>query len=208
MNDKKLNRKQQTALKEKSAKRAYNNESRRESSEQNKRLIIETLVALLVEKKGGDVTFKEIADRSGLAERSIYRFYNDKEELHLAMDGFLNSYIESSVEQLRTMDVATFAKNAFLLFDRYEALVQAYIYSPFGQEARKLFRHKLNQLIALKLSQEKPSSQSLDRHKKIAVICSLINAKIWNDIRIDFGYSGEDIGDTIEWAISALIEKI
>jgi AcrR family transcriptional regulator len=189
------------------SRRTYDNKLRLESSAQNKKLIIETLVALLVETRGGDVTFKEIAKRSGLAERSIYRFYNDKEQLHEEMDRYLTTYIESSVEQLATMDVAKFARNAFQLFDQYEALVLAYLYSPFGQDARILFRKKLDRIILRKIQQEKPGT-SPKREKRVALICSMINAKLWQDVRQSFGFSGVDMGESVEWAIRTLISDL
>lgn len=188
--------------------RAYDNTSRQDKSAQNRRLILETLVQLLVEKKGHDVTFKEIAARTGLAERSIYRFYNDKEELHHEIDRFLMTYIEASVEQLLTMDVAAFAKNAFQLFDKYESLVLAYLYSPFGRATRQRFRKSLNQLILKKLAEENHLARNSQNQKKVAIICSLINANIWNDIREDYGFSGQEMGDTVEWAIRALIQGL
>jgi AcrR family transcriptional regulator len=189
-------------------KRSYDNATRLARATEGKKRIVETLVELLVEKKGGDVTFKEISARSGIPERTIFRFYTDKSELHSELDSYLGSYIGAAVVQLSTMDVAAFAKNAFLLFDKHEPLVLAYLYSPFGREARSLFRRKLNKLIDGKLRIEKKLSDNLATRKKIALICSLINAEIWNDIRKDFSYSGAEMGDSVDWAIRALIKEL
>jgi AcrR family transcriptional regulator len=189
-------------------KRAYNNESREKSSAQNKKLIIETFVQLLVEKKGADVTFREIAARTGLAERSIFRFYNDKDVLHEELDRYLMAYVQSSVEKLAEVNIAQFGKYAFSLFDKYESLILAYVYSPFGRQARSIFRQKLNQLLAAKLVQEKPVARTPEVQRRIALICSMINAKIWHDIREDYGFTGVEMGDTIEWAIRAMIKEL
>jgi AcrR family transcriptional regulator len=189
-------------------KRSYDNATRLARAAEGKKRIVETLVELLVEKKGGDVTFKEISSRSGIPERTIFRFYSDKIELHSELDRYLGSYIAATVEQLSTMDVAAFAKNAFLLFDKYEPLVLAYLYSPFGREARSLFRRKLNKLIDGKLRLQKKIGSDSSTAKKIALICSLINAEIWNDIRKDFSFTGADMGDSVEWAIRALIKEL
>jgi AcrR family transcriptional regulator len=194
--------------KKKQVKREYDNDSRTQKSLENRRLIVEALVFLLVEKEGGDVTFKDIANRTGLAERSIFRFYNDKEQLHAEMDRYLMTYIESSVDQLSTLGVAGFAMNAYRLFDKYESLVMAYIFSPFGQKTRALFRKKLNFLITSKLQAEKTFKLTTENQKKIALICSLINAKIWHDLKIDYGFTGEDMGDAVKWAIESLIKEL
>ena len=194
--------------KSKTSKRNYNNRTRRESIDKSKQAIVEALIALLVENRGGEVSFRDISKKAGVSERSIYRFFSDKAALHEEMDHYLASYIEASVDQLKHLNVAEFAKNAFLLFDKHAPLVLAYIFSPFGQELRKIFRLKLNKLIRSKILKEKKIIASKAVEKKIAVVCSLINAKIWSDLNTDYGYTGAELGDTVLWAVNRLIEDI
>jgi AcrR family transcriptional regulator len=203
-----MNKKTRKKAKPRIKTRAYDNSRRTKTSAENKQQIVTALVELLVEKKGGDVTFKEIAERTGLAERSIYRFYEDKETLHGELDQYLSSYLEASVNQMQQLSVSGFAQNAFLLFDKHQALVQAYLYSPFGRTARILFRKKLNKLIAAKILSEIKIDSTPEVNKKIAVISALINAKIWDDIRSDHGFSGSEIGVTIKWAVECLIKGL
>ncbi len=194
--------------KQKLGKRAYDNASRAKKSSQNQKLIVETLVELLVERKGGEVTFEAIAKRAKISDRTIYRFFKDKEALHQEMDRYLLTYLQAGMEQLDTMDVAGFAKNAYALFDRHEPLLIAYLYSPFGQEARLMFRKKLNHFIIAKVMQQKKLTMTKDTEKKLAVVVSLVNAKIWHDIRSDFGYTGQEMGDTMKWAVDTLLNNI
>jgi AcrR family transcriptional regulator len=189
-------------------KRAYNNTSRAEKSQAHQQEIIQTLVKLLVQNKGGDVTFEEIAQHSTVTVRSIYRFFKDKEELHAAMDSYLLSYLEASTEKIATMDVATFGQTAFSLFDEHESLMMAYLYSPFGKKARVLFRKKFNKQIIQKILQEKKVALTLENKKKLALIVSLINAKIWYDIKTDYQYSGKQMGATVHWALSTLLDSL
>lgn len=200
--------KRERSAKGEAPKRVYNNESRLQKTEASRKLIIETLVALLVERKGGVVTFEEIAKLSKISLRSIYRLFKDKETLHKAMDEYLASYLGASNEQLARLDIAGFGKNAYAIFDRHEQLMMAYLYSPFGQEARRLFRRKLNQLMIAKILQKKPVEMTPEVRKKLAVIVSLVNAKMWHDIKIDFEFSGEQMGTTIEWALETLINDL
>ena len=109
---------------------------------------------------------------------------------------------------MNTMDFIGFSKNAFILFDRYESLTLAYLFSPFGKEARLLFRKKLNQAMIDKIVREKNITLNLENRKRLSIITSLVNAKIWHDIKTDYGYSGAEISDTIEWALTSLLEKI
>ncbi len=197
-----------TQQKLKKRPRAYDNSTRAGKSAETQKAILESLVQLLVEKKGGEFTFEELAERTGISERTIFRFYGNKEELHRELSAYLMSYLKVGMEKIGVMDIATFAKDSFELFDRHEPLMLAYIYSSFGQEARKLFREKLNATIIEKILSEKPVEMNEANKKKIAVIVSMINAKIWHDIKTDFGFSGQQMGDSIAWAVRSLIRSL
>lgn len=197
-----------TKQKLKRSVRPYDNTARAEKSAETQKAILLSLVQLLVEKKGGEVTFEEIAKRTGISERTIFRFYGNKEELHRELSAYLVTYLKAGMEKISVMNVAAFAKDSFELFDRYEPLMLAYIYSSFGQEARKLFREKLNAAIIEKILSEKPVEQTETNKKRIAVIVSLINAKVWHDIKTDFGFNGAEIGDSIAWAVRTLIRAL
>ncbi len=186
----------------------YDNTSRLEKSKANEMLIIETMVALLVKNKGAEVTFDQIAKATGLAERSIYRFFKNKEALHQETDRYLSSFLAAGVEQLNSLNVVGFGRNTYAVFDRNEPLVLAYVYSHFGEEARRIFRKQLNQFIIEKIKQEKGLQIEGENLKKVALITALINAKIWHDIKSDFGYSGVEMGDAVEWALQTLMDGL
>lgn len=198
---------QKTSKKVKSAGRRYDNTNRSEKSTQTRKKIIETLVELLVEQRGGEVPIEQIAKRSEITQRTIFRFFKDKKSLHQAMDEYLLSYLQSSTEQMKSRDFVGFAKNVFALFDRHESLTMAYLFSPFGHEARVIFRKKLVQAMIGRIVQERNFSMNPERMKRLALIVTLVNAKIWYDIRSDFGYSGEQIGESIEWALNTLLDQ-
>lgn len=188
------------------AKRGYDNALRRKKSEENQKLIIDTLVHLLVEKKGGEVTFEAIAKRAKISERTIYRFFKDKAALHQEMGRYISAFLTegySRVDELHAPDFGTFA---FTLFDKYEPLVDAYLYSRFGYDARRAFRKRLNEAIIKNIHDKKPHTSHPEKAKRLAFVASLISAQLWHDIRVDFGYSGEEMGDTVAWAISTLLE--
>lgn len=201
--------KSQKKIKKKIVKtRAYDNTNRAAKSEQTEKLIIEALVELLVERRGGDVSMEEIASKTGITQRTIFRFFKDKKTLHQAMDNYLMSYLQASSEQMQTLDFVGFGKNAYVLFDRHESLTMAYLLSPFGKEARTLFRKKLNQTMIDKIAKEKNIELTPERLKRLALVTSLVNAKIWYDIKTDYGYSGLEMISAIEWALTTLLEKV
>ena len=191
----------------KKAKRPYNNSSRAETSEQTQKLIIETLVELLVERRGGEVRFDEISEKSKISERTIFRFFKDKQALHQATDEYLRSFLQSSIGQLEESDFLGFMTNAYKLFDKHENLTMAYLFSPFGNQARDIFRKKLNQLLMAKILKEQPHELTSTKKIRLALIVSLVNAKLWYDLKTDFGYSGAEIGEVLGWALKLLLKN-
>lgn len=191
----------------KTSKRKYNNATRAEKSFQTQESIIEALVALLVERKGGEVQVGEIADRTGITQRTIFRFFKDKKTLHRAMDAYILKYFHSGNEQLKALGFVAFAKSAFEAFDRNEALTTAYVLSPFGQEARTIFRKRLNKAMIAQICEENKLQMTKERSQRLAIVTSLVNAKIWYDIRNDYGFSGKEMSASVEWALETLLSN-
>jgi AcrR family transcriptional regulator len=189
-------------------KRAYNNDSRNLKVGQAQQHIIQCLVDLLVEQQGGDVQIGEIARRSGFSRRTIFRFFKDKANLTATTSEYLQSYLESSLTKIELHDVPGFAREIYAKFDEFESKVLAYLYSPFGRQARILLRSQLNQIVINHIVRSKKLEKTPDRERKLAVIVALINAKVWHDIRADFGFSGLEVGPAIEWALKTLIDKL
>lgn len=189
-------------------KRGYDNALRRRKSQENQKLIIQTLIELLVEKNGGEVTFEAIAKRAKISERTIYRFFKDKAALHREMENYIASFLNEGYERLPELDIPTFGKYAFTVFDKHHALTIAYLLSPFGFEARREFRKRLSQGLSDKIKADYPHTASAGKEHRLAFITALISARLWHDLHVDFGYSGEEMGETVSWAISTLLNHV
>lgn len=189
-------------------KRQYDNTARAEKSKQTELSIVKTYVELLVEKRGGEVPLGEVAKRTGISQRTIFRFFEDKETLHAAMDNYLLSYLQASITQMSSLDFVGFAKNAFALFDKNEDLTTAYVLSPFGNKARELFRAKLSAAMITRIVNEKKIDLNDKTRKRLALVTALVNAKIWYDLKNENGYSGQDMAEALDWALTSLLEKV
>lgn len=193
--------------KKKKTARTYDNTLRVEQSQRTQQLVLETMVALLVERRGGDVQIQEIAKKSGVSERSIFRLFKDRQAMLAAIDSYVTNFIQSGVVKIQDKGIIDFTKELFALFDKNENMVIAYLYSPFGRQARGILRRKLNKLIIDKLLDGAPSPSAQDA-PKYALIASMINARLWDDMRTDFNLKGEEIGEAVAWAIRALSAKL
>lgn len=193
--------------KKKKRARAYDNTLRAEQSQRTQQLILETMVQLLVERRGGDVQIQEIAKKSGVSERSIFRLFKDRQAMLAAIDSYVTTFIQASMMKMQDKGIIDFAKDLFSIFDKNENMVIAYLYSPFGRQARGVMRRKLNKLIMEKLVADGKSPTPEDQ-SKYALIVSMINARLWDDMRTDFNLKGDEIGEAVAWAIRTLTAKL
>jgi AcrR family transcriptional regulator len=189
-------------------KRDYDNALRVQKSEKARKLIIDTYVKLLEERRGQDVQVAEIAERSGVSQRTLFRFFKDRALLEQATDEYLRTLLQGTLAEITEKTVAGYARHMFASFDEHENLVMAYLYSSFGVKARTQLRKQLNKMLVARILEERKLELTPENQPKIAVIVSLINAKIWDDLRADFNMSGKKTGQAVEWAITALMKEL
>jgi AcrR family transcriptional regulator len=188
--------------------REYNNQLRLKKAEVTRRTILDNLTKLLVKRKGGAVTFEEIAKASKISVRSVYTFFKCKESMFEAMHDYVLSFFQAAQQQVTKLDVGRFGRYAYELFDKHEDLAMAFVYSPISHETRKLFRKKMSQEMIARIISEKGLEMTLENKKKFALMAALINAKVWHDIRSDSGFNGVEMGPTVEWALNTLINNL
>jgi AcrR family transcriptional regulator len=192
--------------------REYNNSLREQKSNQTRQRIIQIYVDLLVEANGQDVPMQVLSEKSQTSMRTLFRFFGDKESLYKEIDQYLTQYMGSVSENLEKMKFADYAEFSYQVFDQYEKLFKAYLYTNFGQKSRRVFRKKFNEMLVKKLLIEieasVPKSENIEIDiKKVRFIVSLINAQLWKDINDSFDVTGKDMAHTVKWAVQTLIES-
>jgi len=188
--------------------RRYDNSSRAEKSNNNRQKIIENYVDLLVEKRGEEISLEELAVRADLSTRTLFRFFGDKKSLTRELETHLEMYVTRVAGNLQIMTVEDFAEFSFRVFDEYESLSLAYLYTNFGQQSRVLFRRKFNALVMEKIKAQIPLTNSKEEQNKIHLIITLINANLWSDLRNVYGETGAEMGKTVKWATSTLLKNL
>ena len=189
-------------------KRTYNNTLRSEKSDQAQKEIIQIYVSLLAKNRGSEVSIEELALASKVSQRTIFRFFEDKQALHYATNQYIQQFVIASLQKIKDKDIYTFAKDTFLLYEKYENLIMAYMFSPFGMETRLIFRKKLNEILIQQILKMKKIKITRKIETRLALIVTLINAKIWFDIRSDFKHTSLEIGEAVSWALKILIDQI
>lgn len=188
--------------------RKYDNTARAEKSNSNRQRIIENYVSLLVEKQGEDLSLEELAERAELSTRTLFRFFGDKKSLTRELETYLENYLIRVSENLQIMSLEDFAEFSFKVFDEYERLILAYLYTNFGQQSRVLFRRKFNALLMEKIKSRIPENLTKEEQSRVHLIITLINANLWSDLRSVCGETGAEMGVTVKWAVGLLLSHI
>ena len=188
--------------------RVYNNRARSDASAKNREAIILALVDLLAENSGGDVGIAEIAKRSKISQRTLFRFFKDKSALIEATRDYVGRYLIDANKHLQDLDLPSFSKLIFGEFDREPKLTMAYVLSPFGQTARTLMRKSLNKTLIARFVKDYGVKVSAKNERKISFIVSLLNARVWYEMKTDFGMTGAESGEILTWAINTLARDL
>lgn len=200
--------------KSKKPSRKYDNSTREKKSDLNRQKIIDAYVDLLVANEGQDVTLQLLAKKTKISMRTLFRFFGDKEKLNQEIEAYLSKYLITIASEIEKLNVAEYAAFTYEVFDRYEKLFKAYLYTSFGQLSRRILRRRFHEMLIKKiifevagknLSENELAPETLT---KIRFTASLIGAQIWNDLQESYGLKGKDIAPTAQWAVQTLLKDL
>jgi AcrR family transcriptional regulator len=164
--------------------------------------------AELIEEVGtDDVSFRLVAVRAGVGERTVFRYYPTRADLLLATAAWIERTIFTRAESESIFDVPIAIREAMEAYDRRPEL--AYVVAetamrgvngsdpaPHREEFDGMLRH------------EAPSLGDDDRRAVVAALSHLDSAATWVTMRRELGMSGRDIADAATWAAEAILDPI
>ncbi len=177
---------------------------RQELAELTHTRIMEALVVLL--RRGSeDVTFDLVSRESGVPQRTVYRYFENKEALFDAFWRWVNESIDVPPTPKTPEEVVDHIPALFAAFDRDEPLVRAMLHNPYGRAVRlahaearqEKFRLALRRIIE-RLSPE--TSRNL-----LAAVTVLCSATGWEMMKDNWRLSGASAAEAAQWAVYTLI---
>ena len=164
--------------------------------------------AELIEEVGtDDVSFRVIALRAGVGERTVFRYYPTRADLLLATSTWIERTIFTRAESSSIFDVPLAIREAMDAFERRPEL--AYVVAetamrgvngadPSPQRAE----------FDAMLLREVPSLGEDERRAVVAALCHLDSSATWVTMRRELDMSGRDIADAAAWAAEAILDPI
>ena len=164
--------------------------------------------AELIEEIGtDDVSFRVIALRAGVGERTVFRYYPTRADLLLATSTWIERTIFTRAESGSIFDVPLAIREAMEAYERRPEL--AYVVAetamrgvngadPSPQRAE----------FDAMLLREVPSLGDEERRAVVAALCHLDSSATWVTMRRELDMSGRDIADAAAWAAEAILDPI
>ena len=154
-----------------------------------------------------DVSFRLIALRAGVGERTVFRYYPTRVDLLLATSAWIERTIFSRQDSESIFDVPIAIREAMEAYDRRPELAHVVAETAMrgvnGSESAPQ-RDRFDRM----LRDEVPSLADDERRLIVAALCHLDSSTTWVTMRRELGMSGRDIADAAMWTAEALLDPI
>lgn len=158
-------------------------------------------------ESGRPLTFKEVASASGVAERTLYRYYSTREELLAGAFEWVNQRLGVPDEPpTDARGAAELARRAFRSFDSLAAVVRELLAAPEGLAVRMANRPVRQRAALALVRHEVPGVGRAEQRRLAAAVQVLTTASTWQALRDHWEMDGAQAGETAANAIHLLLE--
>ncbi|WP_347977789.1 helix-turn-helix domain-containing protein [Microbacterium sp. ProA8] len=164
--------------------------------------------AELIEEVGtDDVSFRVIALRAGVGERTVFRYYPTRADLLLATSTWIERTIFTRAESGSIFDVPLAIREAMEAYERRPELAHVVAETAMRGVNGADPSPQRAEFDAL-LLREVPSLGDEERRAVVAALCHLDSSATWVTMRRELDMSGRDIADAAGWAAEAILDPI
>lgn len=164
-------------------------------------------IAALLRNGVTDVTFDLVARESGVPQRTLYRYFENKEALFGAFWRWTNAAIDMPATPKSPQEVVEHIPALFAAFNRDEPLVRAMLHNPYGRAVRLAHAEARRNKFAEAFREVTESLPDDAGRRLLASVTALCSASGWETMKDNWELSGEAAADAAQWAVSALIDE-
>lgn len=187
-----------------SASRRYDSPTRRRQQEETRERILDAAAEIAREQGDWDwqgLTFRAVAERAAVGERTVYRHFATSEDLHDAVMQRLIAAAGISYDDMTLDDVALLARRFFRALPRFKARPQQGG-GPAAQEADRRRREAV-----LRAVSAETGDRALAR-RAAAVLDVLSTQSAYERLVGTWGMSPRQAGDAVTWVVDLVGEEL
>lgn len=192
-----------------SKNRTYNSPLRDEQARRTRELILDAFTELLAGKRADDITTKQIADRAGVSQPTVYRHFPDRTALLEGLTARVGELFGRSFPTTETLDgIPASAEMFFTDAERFPEAIRAETLlntdpRSFGELTNRTSREFLEVVAAAF-----PEYDERLRAAIAGLLRCLVSSQSWLRMREEFGVPGSESGPLFRWAVDTLIREI
>jgi AcrR family transcriptional regulator len=187
--------------------RGYHSPLRRAQADRTRELIVEALIDLLAERPSDEISTRDIARAAGVSERTVYRHFPDRRELHEALAARLLAQ-PPSIDEVDDLDeLVVRVAEAYAAFDANSRVtIAAALLNVDPRRLASDTAHRTQRWVEL-TGRTFPDLDERQRLGLAAVTRLLGSSQTWLRLREEFGIAGDESAALAQWAIGALVEQ-
>lgn len=201
-----------TSIAPSSHHRSYASPLRERQAEQTRELILEALAAELAEAGFADFSIPDLARRSGVSVRTVYRYFPTREALLEALAIYVDKRIAAHPAETpwrsSPEEIGSIAQQTFRSFDENANFILAQWATPVGREFRTIGRRRRLDLYRDALAEVTGNLSPQEQRAAYAVISQLLSSWTWKSLKEEFQMSGEESGKAVSWAVNTLVADL
>ena len=191
--------------------RPYSSPLRDSQVQRTRDLILDALTELLSELPSDQISTREIAQRAGVSQPTVYRHYPDRQALLEGLADRVTLRWEAATGGRRARSLDDLAANAvgdIALTE--EHAVEATAEAVLNADPRRLSRasrersEELRQLVVASF----PEYSERDHLRITALLRIIYSVQSWLRMREEFGIPGDESGPVLSWAFQTLVDEI
>ena len=192
-----------------SVTRAYNSPIRAAQFRETREAILSALFSLMESAATpDDIGMDAIAAEAGVQRRTIFRHFENKEELLRTFWPWLNARIGASVKPMTPEEISGGPREAFPLFDAHEAAIRAALHSRTGREMRAGTVADRRRDFSAALAPALDKVSHMERQKIEALAHLLYSASAWEVLKDYGGLDGTQAGEAASCALELILSAI
>jgi len=171
-------------------------------------LILRSVAEQLDTEEPPEITVPNVAAAAGVSVRTVYRHFASREELIAAAADWISEQFFTTPFPQTADEFAANWQTGAMSFDEHPNLVRAMAVSRAGNMVRSARRTRRLQVMRQALQDVTGNLPAADQHRAEAVFGYLINMLAWVTMRDENGFSGQETGEAVSWAIQVLLDDL
>jgi AcrR family transcriptional regulator len=181
---------------------------RQRHAELTRELILRTVAEILEAGTASDLSVPEVARRSGVSLRTVYRHFPTREGLLAAAGEWIGvNILRAQIPEVIAEVPQVYAENA-ARWDEHPNLVEAMALTRGANSVRSIRRRERLEKLREALGEVTDGLPEAEARQAFAVFAYLNSMLAWVTMRDEAGLDGKQVGAAVAWAMQVLIDDL